>query len=126
MFADDKSIESLRQLFFEFKEYLKLQKDYTRLEVTEKLSILLSTLIVVLLAVILGMMALFYISFTLVYLLAPALGSLLAGFGVIAAFQVLLILLLFVFRKQLIVNPMVRFIAGLFLAKPTPNDTPHE
>ncbi len=126
MFADDKSIESLRQLFFEFKEYLKLQKDYTRLEVTEKLSILLSTLIVVLLAVILGMMALFYISFTLVYLLAPALGSLLAGFGVIAAFHVLLILLLFVFRKQLIVTPMVRFIAGLFLAKPTPNDTPHE
>ncbi len=126
MFADDKSIESLRQLFREFKEYLRLQRDYTRLEVTEKLSILLSTLIVVLLAVILGMMALFYISFMLVYLLAPALGSMLAGFGLIAAFHLLLIFLLFAFRKQLIVNPMVRFIAGLFLAKPAANDTPHE
>ena len=126
MFADDKSIESLRQLFFELKTYLKLQKDYTRLEVTEKLSILLSTLIVVLLAVILGMMALFYISFMLVYLLAPVLGSLLAGFGLIAAFHVLLIFLLLAFRKQLIVNHMVRFIAGLFLTKPTTNDPPHE
>ena len=42
MFADDRSIENLQQLFVEFKKYLKLQKEYTKLEITEKLSILLS------------------------------------------------------------------------------------
>ena len=45
MFADDRSIENLQQLFVEFKKYLKLQKEYTKLEITEKLSILLSALL---------------------------------------------------------------------------------
>ena len=35
MFADDRSIENLQQLFVEFKKYLKLQKEYTKLEITE-------------------------------------------------------------------------------------------
>lgn len=35
MFADDKSIENMQQLFIEFKKYLELQKEYTKLEVTE-------------------------------------------------------------------------------------------
>ena len=34
MFADDKSIENMQQLFIEFKKYLELQKEYTKLEVT--------------------------------------------------------------------------------------------
>ena len=29
MFADDKSIENMQQLFIEFKKYLELQKEYT-------------------------------------------------------------------------------------------------
>ena len=48
MFADDKSIENFQQLFFEFKKYLELQKEYTKLELTEKLTILFSTLIMIL------------------------------------------------------------------------------
>lgn len=43
MFADDKSIENFQQLFFEFKKYLELQKEYTKLELTEKLTILFFT-----------------------------------------------------------------------------------
>ena len=60
MFADDKSIENFQQLFFEFKKYLELQKEYTKLELTEKLTILLSTLIMIVVLIILGMVALFY------------------------------------------------------------------
>ena len=58
MFADDKSIENMQQLFIEFKKYLELQKEYTKLEVTEKLSKLLSTLLLVLLVVNFGYFAL--------------------------------------------------------------------
>ena len=57
MFADDKSIENMQQLFIEFKKYLELQKEYTKLEVTEKLSKLLSTLLLVLLVVNFGYFA---------------------------------------------------------------------
>ena len=55
MFADDKSIENFQQLFFEFKKYLELQKEYTKLELTEKLTILLSTLIMIVVLIILGL-----------------------------------------------------------------------
>lgn len=55
MFTDDKSIENIQQLFAEFKKFLVLQKEYTKLELTEKLTILLSTLIMILVLTILGM-----------------------------------------------------------------------
>ncbi len=123
MFASDKSIDSLKQLFAEFKKYLSLQKEYTRLEVTEKLSVLLSMLIVVLLAVILGMMALFYLSFTFAYLLAPVVGGMGVSFSLVAAIYVLLGILLIACRKTLIINPMVRFLARLFMKNPDKPDT---
>ena len=79
MFADDKSIENFQQLFFEFKKYLELQKEYTKLELTEKLTILFSTLIMVLVLIILGMVALFYLLFALAYVLEPLVGGLMAS-----------------------------------------------
>ena len=111
MFADDKSIENFQQLFFEFKKYLELQKEYTKLELTEKLTILFSTLIMVLVLIILGMVALFYLLFAL----EPLVGGLMASFAIIAGINVLLIALVIIFRKQLIISPMVNFLANLFL-----------
>ena len=102
MFADDNSIENIQQLFFDFKKYLKLQKKYTQLEVAEKLTILLSTLILVLLVVILGMVALFYLSFTLAYILDPIVGGLMVSFAMISCFHILLIVLIVVFRKKIL------------------------
>ena len=111
MFADDKSIENFQQLFFEFKKYLELQKEYTKLELTEKLTILFSTLIMILVLIILGMVALFYLLFALAYILEPLVG----GFAIIAGINVVLIALVIIFRKQLIISPMVNFLANLFL-----------
>ncbi|WP_455587519.1 phage holin family protein [Bacteroides sp.] len=115
MFADDKSIENFQQLFFEFKKYLELQKEYTKLELTEKLTILLSTLIMVLVLIILGMVALFYLLFALAYILEPLVGGLMVSFSIIAAINILLIAVVIIFRKKLIISPMVNFLAGLFL-----------
>ena len=115
MFADDKSIENMQQLFIEFKKYLELQKEYTKLEVTENQSKLLSSLLFVLLVVILGVVVLFHLSFTLVYILAPLVGGLMMSFALITCFHILLIVLLVLFRKKLIIDPTVKLIAELFL-----------
>lgn len=123
MFASDKSIDTLRQLFVELKKYLTLQKEYSLLEATEKLSVLLSMLIVVLLTVTLGMMALLYLSFTMAYVLAPLVGGIAVSFSLIAALHIVLALLLLVFRKRLVIDPMVKFIAHLLL-KPSDKPTP--
>ena len=115
MFTDDKSIENIQQLLAEFKKFLVLQKEYTKLELTEKLTILLSTLIMILVLTILGMVALFYLLFALAYILEPLVGGLMVSFGIIAGINVLLIAIIYFFRRQLIISPMVNFLANLFL-----------
>ena len=106
---------NFQQLFFEFKKYLELQKEYTKLELTEKLTILFSTLIMILVLIILGMVALFYLLFALAYILEPLVGGLMSSFAIIAGINVVLIALVIIFRKQLIISPMVNFLANLFL-----------
>ncbi|MBQ6037602.1 MAG: phage holin family protein [Bacteroidaceae bacterium] len=115
MLFGEKSNESIQQLISEAKTYLDLQKDYIRLEMTEKLTILLSTLILVLIMVVLGMVALFYFSFTLAYVLAPFVGGLMVSFGLITLFLILVILFIYYKRERLIVSPMVNFLAKIFL-----------
>lgn len=115
MFANDKNIDNLQQLFTELKQYAELQKDYVKLHLVEKLTTLVSTLILILVLVILGIIALFYLSFTLAYVLEPHVGGLMASYGIIAGCIILLILLIVIFRKRLIMQPMVNFLANLLL-----------
>lgn len=114
MFANDKSIENLEQLFKECKKYILLQKEYVRLELIEKLTILASAIILVTIGIILGMMALFYLSFSLAYIMAPHVGGLTVSFAIITVFILLLLAIIYLFRKQLIIKPLVRFMASVF------------
>ena len=94
----------------------KILKDYeNKLHLVEKLTILISTLILVFILLILGIIALFYLSFTLAYVLEPHVGGLMASYGIITGCIILLILLIVLFRKRLIVQPMVNFLANLLL-----------
>ena len=52
MFANDKSIDNLESLFKEVRKYLELQGQYIKLDLVEKLTILLSTLILILIIII--------------------------------------------------------------------------
>ena len=45
MFANDKNIDNLQQLLAELKKYAELQKDYVKLHLVEKLTILILSLI---------------------------------------------------------------------------------
>ena len=115
MFANDENIDNLQQLLAELKKYAELQKDYVKLHLVEKLTILISTLILVFILLILGIIALFYLSFTLAYVLEPHVAGLMASYGIITGCIILLILLIVLFRKRLIVQPMVNFLANLLL-----------
>lgn len=121
MFANDKSIESLEQLFIELKRYIGLQKEYVRLELVEKLTLLFSGLVLTLILITLGMMALFYFSFTPAYILAPFVGGLTVSYAIITVFILLLLLSIYLLRKQLIVKPLVRFLTKLFMNNDSKN-----
>lgn len=115
MFATDKTIDSLQSLFTEVKHYVDLQKDYAKLDITHKLIILLSTLILILVLVVLGMIALFYLSFTLAYVLEPLVGGLTTSYAIITGAILLLGILIYLFRQKLIIQPLTNFLANLLL-----------
>ena len=115
MFANDRNIDNIQQLLSEMKNYAELQKDYIKLHLVEKLTILFSTLILIFILLVLGFITLFYLSFTLAYILEPYVGGLMASFGIISGSIILFILIIVAFRKRLIVQPLVHFLANLFL-----------
>ena len=99
----------------EIKKHIELQGQYIKLDLVEKLTILLSTLILILALIILGAMALYYFSFMLVYALIPVVGSIIASYAVIGAVILIAAIGIYLMRRKLIFQPMVNFLARLFL-----------
>jgi hypothetical protein len=64
--------------------------------------------------IILGVAVLFYLTYAIVYWIAPLTGLALAYF-LVALFFAALLVLLCVFRKQWIERPLVRFLANTLL-----------
>lgn len=110
----ERSTKSFQGLIYECKKYINLQKEYLTLELIEKLSAVFSTLILILVVVILGMVVLFYLSFSLAYLLEPHVGGLTNSYLIISGIILLIALLVYFLRKQLIITPILNFIAKLF------------
>jgi hypothetical protein len=75
---------------------------------------LVTALTVAIIFVILGVAVLFYLTYAIVYWIAPLTGLALAYFLVAFFFAVLLVLL-YTFRKQWIERPLVRFLANTLL-----------
>jgi hypothetical protein len=115
MATDDHSIESFEQLFAEIKQYLKLQKEFTLVKATQKLSILFSAIVLTIVFMILGVAALFYLLFSLAYVLEPYVGGLKYSFAIITLVDLLIIVVIAVFRKQLLIKPTINFLAHLLL-----------
>ena len=115
IFFTDKTIDSLQALIDEIKKYIGLQKEYVKLDIVQKLTILISTLVLTLVLIILGGMILFYLSFTLAYILEPHVGGLEVSYALISGIILIIIAVIYLFRKQIIIEPLTRFIANLFL-----------
>lgn len=113
--AGDHSIESFEQLFDQIRQYLKLQKELALVKLTGKLSILLSTLLLVVVLLILGTVALFYLLMALAYAIDSVIGSMAWSFAIIGGIALALLALIAVFRRRLIIAPTVNFLSHLFL-----------
>lgn len=114
MLSSDKNVESIVELIDALKEHVELQKEYLELNVIEKVVKLVTALTVAIIFVILGVAVLFYLTFAIVYWMEPLTGLGLAFF-LVAVFFVVLLSLVFAFRKQWIERPLVRFLANTLL-----------
>ncbi|MDR0972396.1 MAG: phage holin family protein [Prevotellaceae bacterium] len=110
-------IKDFRGLIREVRAYLALQKEYAELELTEKLTMLFSGVLLILVLTLLGMLAFFFLAFSLAYWLAPHVGGLLEGFVIVALLTVIVMLLIYLFRRTLIITPTANYIVKLFARK---------
>ena len=114
MFSTDNNVETIGQLVEVLKDYIGLQKEYVKLDVIEKVVRLITavTLLGILTASI--MMITIFGSFAVAYALAPLLGMA-TSFCVVAAFYIVLFLLIFAFRKQWIERPVIRILTSILM-----------
>lgn len=117
MAENNKNIDRMEELFFEVKKYVELQADMAKLEFTEKLSIIFSGAIFVIVFSVLGLLILLNGSFMLVYVLNDYLDNLVLSFGIIGVAYILLAIVVYVKRNQLITQPVINFLGKLFLDK---------
>ncbi len=105
------------KLWEEFKKYLRLQIDYTRLSAVEKLSLLVSAATVVMIFALLCACTLFYLSFALACALKQWLQIEWIAYLIVGVLFAILLLMTYLLRKQLIINPVTRYLTRLFLDK---------
>ena len=117
MFSNSKNIESIGKLLLEFKKYLELQKEFVKLDATEKMTVILSAILIVTVLLLLGSIVLLFLTFALAYYLGDVLGSLSLGFGLISAFILLLTVIFYLNRNRMVIQPMARFMTKLILPR---------
>lgn len=117
MFSNSKNIESIGKLLLEFKKYLELQKEFVKLDATEKMTVILSAILIVTVLLLLGSIVLLFLTFASAYYLGDVLGSLSLGFGLISAFILLLTVIFYLNRNRMVIQPMARFMTKLILTK---------
>ena len=116
-----------RTLWEQLRRLFNLEVENARFLVTEKLVVLLSSItFYAILAVIITCVTIF-LTIGVVNLMLERVEPH-GAYMIVAAFYLMLMLILIIFRRQLIINPIARFLSSVILdppsATPHKNDTP--
>lgn len=111
-----KFIDDIRDIVYQGKAWVSLEIEYAKLSLAEKLTILLTTLIIGFICLLLGMVVLILLGFALVevfkMIIAPALAYL-----VVAGIICLFLALLWIFRKPILLNPLAKMLTKILIDK---------
>lgn len=107
-----------KELYDKLRQDAQLEVNYLRLTVTEKLSVLLAMVAIVAGIVIFAACLLFILVWAALTHLQAVTGSTWAAAGIVAGILALVAFIVYLSRKQLIINPVTRFISKLMIDKP--------
>lgn len=102
----------ISKLWTEIHEYLDLKVEYIKLTAAEKASILLATLITLMVCIVFGITILFFLTLAAANWIGESLGMPLA-YCIMTGFYLLLLVLVAVFRRQIIFDPIARMLSKL-------------
>lgn len=117
MFFLKKNIESIQKLFSEIKNYINLQKELLQLTAAEKATTVITLLVVAVAFLFLGSFMFLFLACALAIYLGELFNNYAAGFGITAGVLLLLALLILIFRRQLIINPIARIMTKVIVRK---------
>lgn len=106
--------EEIKNSIGNLKEWINMEVEYLKLTASEKISVLISTLILVITLFIVGLVVMILFAFALVDLFNLFMPHSLACVTVGGIF-LLLLLLMYLLRTPLVVNPITKLITKLFL-----------
>lgn len=106
--------DQIASIWIEIKETLKLNVDYAKLTATEKLTVLLSTIGLAFVCFAIASIIIFLISLGLMLLMAKSTG-LFGACMIMAGIYAVILIAAILLRRQLIIDPIARFISQLFL-----------
>lgn len=114
MLSNDENIERIADFVAEAKEWLTLKKEYTKLDIIDKLVRVVSTLTIVFVIALLTLLALIYLSFAAAYYLADVWQSMPLAFLAVCLVYIIILCIVLMNRRAWIERPMVRFLIGIF------------
>lgn len=114
--ADDNNKQnSYNRLWETFRRFLTLKTEDLKLTAAEKATVLVSTFVVCVVITLLSTAMLLFLTFALAHWIAESIG-LSWAYLIIGGFYALAIALVVVLRRQLIVDPVSRFITRVILS----------
>ncbi len=106
-------MEEIRSVLQQSKDWIKMEVEYTKLTVAEKLTLLMGTLILGFVCLLLGFVVLILLAFSLAEVFKMMMCPSLAYLSTAGAICVLLVLL-YLFRKPVLLNPIARMLTRIF------------
>ncbi len=104
---------SYKRLWEQVRNYISLTVEDTKLTVAEKFTVFVTAAAISIVALLFGVIILFFVSVALAHLLEPAVGAF-WSYLIVAGGYLVILLLLVLLRRPLISNPVARFITRLF------------
>lgn len=95
------------------KEYANLQIQLFKLNMVEKLSQIMSLLVIIVAGSILLMTAFVFLSMVFVLWMKELTGSMMTGFIVLGAFFILLFFIFLILRTKLMTNPLIKKLSAI-------------
>jgi hypothetical protein len=95
------------------KDYIEMNYDLFLLNLIEKLSIIISLLLALLIGILLLLIAFVYFSIAFIYWSELFFHSLVPGFLIVGGIFVILFFIFYLLRKRLFVNPMIKILSRI-------------
>lgn len=112
-----------QRLINDSKEYARMRYDLLRLEVLEKTSRVLALFLLIILGLFLVLAAFTYFALAVAAALQPTLGAV-AALCIVGGVFLLILIVLFLFRKQIVLNPIVAQLSDIMFHEQT--ESSHE